>query len=69
MTNNISKKNNAKSSFAYMAMLSIVCLAIFVVTLIAFATIESNIHAVTVLAIGCITTAIIFFSGKEHSVN
>ncbi len=66
MTNNISKKTNVKSSAAYMAMLSIICIAIFVVTLIAFATIESNIHAVVILTIGCIMTAIIFFCGKEH---
>lgn len=65
MTNNISKKTNVKSSVAYMAMLSIICIAIFVVTLIAFATIESNIHAVAILAIGCIMTVIIFFSGKN----
>ncbi len=69
MTNNISKKSNTKASAAYMTMLSIVCLAIFVVTLIAFATIESNVHAFVILATGCITTAIIFFSGKEHSAS
>ncbi|MBR5233047.1 MAG: hypothetical protein IKW03_02440 [Clostridia bacterium] len=68
MTNIISKKSNAKSSALYMTMLSIICLAIFVVTLIAFATIESNIHAVVILTIGCIMTTIIFFSGR-FSVN
>ena len=64
MTNNISKKTNTISSVLYMAMLSIVCLAVFVVTLVAFVKIDSNVHAFLILATGCIMTAIIFISGK-----
>ena len=66
MEKSISKKNNGHS-ILYMTMLSIICIAIFVVTLIAFAKIESNIHAVIILTIGCIMTAIIFFSGTGQN--
>ncbi len=66
MTNNISKKNNGQS-ILYMAMLSVICVAIFVVTLFAFAKIENNVHAILILITGCVMTAIIFISGKGQN--
>lgn len=61
MTKNINKKST--SGRIQVSLLCLMCIAILIVSFMAFLKIENNFHAFLVFACGCVMDAIIFASG------
>lgn len=62
------KTNNAIDAFGkkiYFILFSLMCVAIFIVSFIAFLKIENNLHAFLVFSIGTALTILIFVNGRK----
>ncbi len=58
-------RENKNTNILQMLMLSAMCLAILIVSFMAFFKIENNLHAFMVLAVGTALNAFVFINGKK----
>lgn len=56
--------NKAENRFQFL-LISVMCLAILIVSFMAFLKIENNLHAFMVLAVGTALNAFVFINGKK----
>ncbi|MBR3869041.1 MAG: hypothetical protein IKM66_06975 [Clostridia bacterium] len=59
------RENNKNANKIQILMLSAMCIAILIVSFMAFFKIENNLHAFMVLAVGTALNAFVFINGRK----